>query len=165
MCGSYLLICLSTRKHVRVFPNMSSFLFKIHLSHTWPNCTCARAAHITPIVVVLLSAEWNFQIFETSGSSRQTCRQTDIWAISPTYLSTSHPVLIITALLNCTNWWRKKTQCPIFVCFLPHFWFWNLFACAHPLIPKKRVILSTGLDVLVKEEASTVLSIEFASQG
>lgn len=55
-------------------------------------------------------------MFETSGSFIQTSRQTDIWAISPIYLNTTHPVHIITALLNCTNWWRK-TQCPTFVCF------------------------------------------------
>lgn len=46
-----------------------------------------------------------------------------------------------------------------------HIQFCISFACACPLIPKKRVILSTGLYVLAGEEAKAEPFLEFVSQA
>lgn len=100
-------------------------------------------------------SDW-LQFFEaswcdTSGSSKQSSRQTNIRTITSLYLNTSHPVLIIAVWLNCRNWWHK-TQCPTSrVCFP------RLIFEASLHIVKNWVSLSAGIDVYVGVEAGSEL--------
>lgn len=98
-----------------------------------------------------------FIIFATSGSYRQTSRQTAIWAISPNHLHTSHPLLIIAVLLNWTNWWLNIH----FVCFLSIFHFPSSFYVLACWYLKEKINWSISLDVSGGEEVCTESYLEF----
>lgn len=124
-----------------------------------PLLVVKQQLHITLIVVLRLSAFLfiSFLISENSGSFRRTSRQTDIWAITCIYLTPCthhHSSAELHELVT-------QDSLPYFFSF---FFIFD-FACARLLVFKSRVILGTGLDVLVGEEARTAPFLKFVSQG